>query len=184
MFPRHVLRNKEISGVCEEEQYRSVLRVGSTYTPRPRAPAVGTLSQWPDLLPVDVLHCEYLPNTRIVGNSVIIIYLAACTGRNYWRIFRPVLKKKEKRLLASSCPSVRPHETTRLPLDGFSCNLIFEDFSKICRKNSSFIKMWQEWRVLYMKTDILVHCWSYLAHFFLEWEMFQTKVVEKIKTHT
>jgi len=24
---------------------------------------------------------------------------------------------------------------------------------------------------------------SYLAHFFLEWEMFQTKVIEKIKTH-
>ena len=24
---------------------------------------------------------------------------------------------------------------------------------------------------------------SYLAQFFLEWEMFQTKVVEKIKTH-
>jgi len=28
-----------------------------------------------------------------------------------------------------------------------------------------------------------IHFWSYLAHFFLEWEMFQTKVVEKIKTH-
>ena len=27
------------------------------------------------------------------------------------------------------------------------------------------------------------HIWSYLAQFFLEWEMFQTKVVEKIKTH-
>ena len=27
------------------------------------------------------------------------------------------------------------------------------------------------------------HYWSYLAKFFLEWEMFQTKVVEKIKTH-
>jgi len=25
---------------------------------------------------------------------------------------------------------------------------------------------------------------SYIAHFFLEWEMFQTKVVEKIKTHS
>ena len=25
--------------------------------------------------------------------------------------------------------------------------------------------------------------WSYLAQFFLEWEMFETKVVEKIKTH-
>jgi hypothetical protein len=32
-----------------------------------------------------------------------------------------------------------------------------------------------------MKTNI--HFWSYLAHFFLEWEMFRTKVVEKIKTH-
>jgi hypothetical protein len=32
-----------------------------------------------------------------------------------------------------------------------------------------------------MKTNIRV--WSYLGHFFLEWEMFQTKVVEKIKTH-
>jgi len=32
-----------------------------------------------------------------------------------------------------------------------------------------------------MKTNI--HFWSYLAHFFLEWKMFQTKVVEKIKTH-
>ena len=32
-----------------------------------------------------------------------------------------------------------------------------------------------------MKTD--VHLWSYLAQFFSEWENFQTKVVEKIKTH-
>ena len=28
-----------------------------------------------------------------------------------------------------------------------------------------------------------VHLWPYLAQFFLEGEMFQTKVVEKIKTH-
>jgi hypothetical protein len=32
-----------------------------------------------------------------------------------------------------------------------------------------------------MKT--YVHLWHYLTEFFLEWEMFQTKVVEKIKTH-
>ena len=32
-----------------------------------------------------------------------------------------------------------------------------------------------------MKT--YVHFLSYLAHFFLEWEMFQTKAVEKIKAH-
>jgi hypothetical protein len=27
------------------------------------------------------------------------------------------------------------------------------------------------------------YLWKYLPEFFLEWEMFQTKVVEKIKTH-
>jgi hypothetical protein len=32
-----------------------------------------------------------------------------------------------------------------------------------------------------MKT--YVHLWQYLTEFFLEWEMFQTKVVEKTKTH-
>jgi hypothetical protein len=36
-------------------------------------------------------------------------------------------------------------------------------------------------RVLYMKTDI--HFLSHIAQFLSEWEMFQTKVVEKIKTH-
>jgi hypothetical protein len=51
------------------------------------------------------------------------------------------------------------------------------DFSKICRGNSSFIEIGQESRVLYMKTNI--QFLSYLAQFFLEWEMFRTKVVEK-----
>jgi hypothetical protein len=32
-----------------------------------------------------------------------------------------------------------------------------------------------------MKT--FTHLWQYLAKYFLEWEVFQTKVVEKIKTH-
>ena len=32
-----------------------------------------------------------------------------------------------------------------------------------------------------MQTNI--YFWSYFAHFFLEWEMLQIKVVEKIKTH-
>jgi hypothetical protein len=35
--------------------------------------------------------------------------------------------------------SVSPFGTTRLPLDRFSWNFIFEYFSKICRENSSFI---------------------------------------------
>jgi len=36
--------------------------------------------------------------------------------------------------LRNVCPSFRPQGTTRLPLDGFSLNLIFECFSKICRE--------------------------------------------------
>ena len=47
----------------------------------------------------------------------------------------------------------------------------------LCRK----FKFNENWtRVLYMKT--FVHSWSSLFHFFLEWGMFQTKVMEKIKT--
>ena len=35
--------------------------------------------------------------------------------------------------VTSCCPSARPHGTTRLPLDGFSWNFVFEYFSKTCR---------------------------------------------------
>ena len=46
--------------------------------------------------------------------------------------FLALSKKWEKRLLPSSslsvCLSFRPHRTTRLPMDGFSWNLIFEYF--------------------------------------------------------
>jgi len=42
-----------------------------------------------------------------------------CLRLQYF-LFRGVRKIAEKRLLTSSCLSVRPHGTTRLPLDGFS----------------------------------------------------------------
>jgi hypothetical protein len=42
--------------------------------------------------------------------------------------------------------SVCPHGTTRLPLDEFSLDFIFEYFSNVCRENSSFIKIGQEER--------------------------------------
>ena len=35
-------------------------------------------------------------------------------------------------------PSFRPHGATRYPLDGFSLNLMFEYFSKVCRKKIRF----------------------------------------------
>jgi len=55
--------------------------------------------------------------------------------------------KLQKRRATSSClflcPSVCSHGTTRLPLEEFSRNFIFDYFSKICPKSSNFIKILQ-----------------------------------------
>ena len=56
-------------------------------------------------------------------------------------------------ILRLVCLPVLPRGTPRLPLDGFSLNFVFEYFSKTCREKSSFIKIGQEKRVLYMKTN-------------------------------
>jgi hypothetical protein len=67
-----------------------------------------------------------------------------------------------KRLLASSCPSVRPSvRTEQLVSHWTDFNEIWylSTFLKNCRENSSFIKICQEQRALYMKTDI--HFQSY-----------------------
>jgi hypothetical protein len=48
---------------------------------------------------------------------------------------------KLRKTIISFVMSVRPHGTTRLPLDRFSWNLIFAYFSKICEENSSFIRI-------------------------------------------
>ena len=41
-------------------------------------------------------------------------------------------------------PSVRPHGTTRLALQGFLWNLIFEYFSQVCRENSGLFEIGKE----------------------------------------
>jgi hypothetical protein len=108
-------------------------------------------------------------------------FLIKKTSKDYY-IFRRFAHNCKKRLLASSCLSVRPHETIRLPLDEFSWNLVFEDFSKnLWRKFKVSLKSDKNKGLLYVKSKI--HFWSYLVHSFLEWEIFQTKFAEKIKTH-
>ena len=54
------------------------------------------------------------------------------------------LRKATTSFVKSVCPPASPHVITRLPLDRFSLNLTFEDSSKICQENSSFIKIGQE----------------------------------------
>ena len=103
-----------------------------------------------------------------------------------WRaIFRRVGKiAKSDCQLRHICPSVRPflhvEELGSHRTDSYEIWYL-RVFRKFRRENSSFIKIKQEYCVLYMRTN--THFWSYLAQFFLEREMFQIKVVEKIKTH-
>jgi hypothetical protein len=70
---------------------------------------------------------------------------------------RSVRKIVKKRLSSSSClsvyPSSHPFTWSNLAPPGqvFMKFCISVFFSKTCRENSGFIKIWQEWRVLYMK---------------------------------
>jgi len=73
----------------------------------------------------------------------------ACAGNMYSELkgrcvglFLDALTKLRKATISFvMCVSVRPHGTGRLPLDGFSLNLIFVYFSKVCRGIFSFIKI-------------------------------------------
>jgi hypothetical protein len=60
--------------------------------------------------------------------------------RFHLSIFRRVrtVAKSDYSFVVSVLPSTRPHGRTRPPLDGFSWSLIFERFSKICRKKLKF----------------------------------------------
>jgi len=101
-----------------------------------------------------------------VQYKVVITFTASCTTRITEHIkFRitklikftvtppPLLSfgtfAKLRKTTISFLTFVRPHQTTQLPLDGFSCNMILNDFPKICSQNSSLIKTCR-----YMKTCV------------------------------
>jgi hypothetical protein len=100
-----------------------------------------------------------------------------------WHEFLGAFAKLQKATISVMCAhiTVRPHEITRLSLEGFSRNLIFECLSKICRESSSFVKIWQKKRVLYTKT--FAYLSEYLAEFFSDERCSRQKVVEKFKTY-
>ena len=79
---------------------------------------------------------------------------------------------------ASVCPSLW---NSRLPMDGFSLIRYLNIFRKSVDKIQVSLKSnkhngYFTWRPI-------IRLWTYLAHFFLEWEMFQTEGVGKIRTH-
>jgi len=78
------------------------------------------------------------------------------TLRAVWEVGDELLYAFAKLQKATiSFVSVRPYGTNRLPLDGFTWNLIFCYFSKICREFRSFIKSdrsnrYVTWRTMLM----------------------------------
>jgi hypothetical protein len=58
---------------------------------------------------------------------------------------------------------------------------MFELFPRLCLEDSSFIEICYELRVVYI--NAFSRLWQYRAEFLLEWEIFHTKGVEKLKTH-
>ena len=65
--------------------------------------------------------------------------------KDFWGTFAK-LRKVIIRFVKSVCLSVSvcPHETTRLPLDGFSLNFTFECFCTTCPENPGCIKILQQ----------------------------------------
>jgi hypothetical protein len=95
----------------------------------------------------------------------------------YVHFFRRVRKiTKSDYYLRHVCPSVCPHATTGSYWTDFHEIL----YLSVLRKSVEKIQV-------SLKPDKItgtLHFWSYPEIFFLEWDMSEIKVVEKIKTHT
>jgi hypothetical protein len=117
------------------------------------------------------LLLPYLPSTiwfplrkiQFAGRGLYRTLLGVLA--NLWKARIRCISKLQK-VTVSIVMSICLHGTNQLPLDGFSGNLIFEHFFKICWENLNFINIGQE-RKTYE------YFWSYLAHFLLEEKSFR-----------
>jgi hypothetical protein len=78
------------------------------------------------------------------------------------------------------CPPVCP-DGTRLQMDRLSRNFIFKHFSKSIYNVKVSLTSDKNKKNGYFTCRPIYNLLSYLATFFLEWKMFQTKAVDKIK---
>ena len=74
------------------------------------------------------------------------------------------------------------HPFLGLPLRFVPSSLIVDYFSKICRERVQ-VSLKSDKNNRYFTWRAVCAFWSYRAHLFLEWEIVQINVVEKIKTH-
>ena len=68
--------------------------------------------------------------TRCIQSAVPHCHWLCCMSVHFIPDFEARSQNCKKWPLASLCPSVRPHGTTRVPLDGFAGNFICVVFSK------------------------------------------------------
>jgi hypothetical protein len=92
-------------------------------------------------------NCRYFYNCK---NDCVLLWqrnlhlVKAVQGKFFFVFVLGPVCKILKATTTSFVLSVRLRGTTLLPVGGFSLNLKFENFSKICWENSSLIKIWQE----------------------------------------
>jgi hypothetical protein len=86
------------------------------------------------------------------------------------------LRKANISFVMSVCPPARMEQLDPHAVDFHEIWYLII-FRKSVKKIAKFIKIWHELRVFYMKTTI--HFCSYLALFFLEWEMLLYKSFRK-----
>jgi len=90
--------------------------------------------------------------------------------------FEVLSQNCEERLFISLRLCLCPHVTTRPLLIEFSWTFMSEDFTRVCvGKIQDSLQSDKNNGYFTWKTS--VRLWSYLAKYFVEWEIFQTKVV-------
>jgi hypothetical protein len=94
------------------------------------------------------------------------------------RTFGRIRKEVPKTCLFHVCMSVRPHETIRQPLHGFSRNLTLGSFIKICPHIPMQFKTGQRWTFyMHFCTDL-----KQLTNYFRSEKWFDQKLQRKIKS--
>ena len=88
-----------------------------------------------------IAHCS-VGWRRVASHdpSTPLLFLFCCSFPSFFFVVGAFPKLR----ILASCPSVRPHGTSRLPLDGFWWNYVFKYSSKICTENSNSIKIQQK----------------------------------------
>jgi len=103
---------------------------------------------------------DFIPCVRSTWPTKFFILTARHERCNLWISSLGLFEYVAKRAyyLCHVCPSVRPsvcpHLSTRLPLDGFPRNLILTTSMKLCRESPNLVKTRPKYRTLYLNNQV------------------------------